>query len=224
VPSGSVTGVDLSPQVIDQARAHLSTLQDVSNVSFQTGNVLEGLPFQDDTFDVVFCNQTLLHIPEPVKAMKEMRRVVKSRGGFLACREADFPFRFHPLLPGVQQWMKYFYLMLYWPDATTVTDNPLPQYPPFGPEYRGGSLLHVWAREAGFDTANVKRGGSVTMEDPKWFARVMTERIQDGTAEKFKKFGATDDDIESMISDFKAWSQDEDAWMAILQVEVLCFA
>tara|TARA_R110002126_G_scaffold72364_1_gene180848 strand:- start:2802 stop:3572 length:771 start_codon:yes stop_codon:yes gene_type:complete len=39
------------------------------------------LPFQDNEFDVVFCNHVLEHIPNDKKAMQELFRVLK-KGGF----------------------------------------------------------------------------------------------------------------------------------------------
>lgn len=39
------------------------------------------LPFQENEFDVVFCNHVLEHIPDDKKAMQELFRVVK-KGGF----------------------------------------------------------------------------------------------------------------------------------------------
>ncbi len=39
------------------------------------------LPFEDDSFDVVFCNHVLEHIPDDKKAMQELFRVLK-KGGF----------------------------------------------------------------------------------------------------------------------------------------------
>ncbi len=39
------------------------------------------LPFEDNSFDVVFCNHVLEHIPNDTKAMQELYRVMK-KGGF----------------------------------------------------------------------------------------------------------------------------------------------
>ncbi|WP_138433286.1 class I SAM-dependent methyltransferase [Winogradskyella algicola] len=39
------------------------------------------LPFEDDSYDVIFCNHVLEHIPDDTKAMQELYRVMKS-GGF----------------------------------------------------------------------------------------------------------------------------------------------
>ena len=38
------------------------------------------LPFEDQTFDVIFCNHVLEHIPEDTKAMQELYRVLKVGG------------------------------------------------------------------------------------------------------------------------------------------------
>ena len=38
------------------------------------------LPFGDDTFDLVFCNHVLEHIPDDTKAMQELFRVLKPGG------------------------------------------------------------------------------------------------------------------------------------------------
>lgn len=39
------------------------------------------LPFDDNSFDVIFCNHVLEHIPDDTKAMQELYRVMK-KGGF----------------------------------------------------------------------------------------------------------------------------------------------
>lgn len=39
------------------------------------------LPFEDNSFDVIFCNHVLEHIPDDTKAMQELFRVLK-KGGF----------------------------------------------------------------------------------------------------------------------------------------------
>jgi SAM-dependent methyltransferase len=38
------------------------------------------LPFEDNSFDVIFCNHVLEHIPDDTKAMQELYRVLKAGG------------------------------------------------------------------------------------------------------------------------------------------------
>ena len=42
-------------------------------------NITE-LPFEDNSFDVIFCNHVLEHIPDDSKAMQELFRVLKKGG------------------------------------------------------------------------------------------------------------------------------------------------
>ena len=41
---------------------------------------ITNLPFDDNSFDVIFCNHVLEHIPDDTKAMKELFRVMKKGG------------------------------------------------------------------------------------------------------------------------------------------------
>ena len=38
------------------------------------------LPFEDNTYDIIFCNHVLEHIPDDTKAMQELYRVLKPNG------------------------------------------------------------------------------------------------------------------------------------------------
>jgi SAM-dependent methyltransferase len=65
-----VASIDASAQQIEFARAHRSQ----PNVSFETGDAM-ALPFADASFDVAVCGPGLNFIPEPERALREMRRV-----------------------------------------------------------------------------------------------------------------------------------------------------
>jgi len=41
---------------------------------------ITNLPFEENTFDIIFCNHVLEHIPDDTKAMKELYRVMKKGG------------------------------------------------------------------------------------------------------------------------------------------------
>lgn len=222
VPEGHATGVDLHQSVLDQAWEHVSKVSPTpENISFKVGNVLEGLPYPDSSFDVVFCNQMLLYLDDPAKGLREMKRVTKP-GGFVACRETEFPFRWHPYLPGLRLSNKYTYDQVVGP-----TSVPDPQNPPHQPGHRSGALVHVWAREAGFEVEKMIRGvGSevrASPEERKWWASIGKGRLQaeeeGSTRGKWKKLGATDEDIDTVIRDLENWAEDEDGWYAQLHTE-----
>jgi ubiquinone/menaquinone biosynthesis C-methylase UbiE len=77
----------------------------IKNIDFQQGSIYK-LPFTDETFDVTFCHQVLIHIGTPWDALREMLRVTK-RGGIVAAREGDYETEcFWPELPGLYKFHK----------------------------------------------------------------------------------------------------------------------
>lgn len=86
VAAGHVVGLDREAAELEQARRYAEQ-QRVANVEFQLGNVYE-LPFPDSSFDAVFAHAVLQHLSEPMRALDEMRRVLKP-GGLIGVREED---------------------------------------------------------------------------------------------------------------------------------------
>jgi SAM-dependent methyltransferase len=72
---GRVVGVDASAQQIEFARSHRTR----PAVTFETGDAL-ALPFAEASFDVAVCGLGLNYVPEPERAVQEMRRVTVSEG------------------------------------------------------------------------------------------------------------------------------------------------
>jgi SAM-dependent methyltransferase len=56
-----------------------------AKLEFQQGDA-HRLPFADNSFDVVTCQTVLIHLHEPLEALREMARVVKP-GGIVICAE-----------------------------------------------------------------------------------------------------------------------------------------
>jgi len=98
IPDGNVTGVDVNSNILPRARA-VAEMAGVKNIEFQEGSIYK-LPFADETFDITFCHQVLVHIGNPWDALREMLRVTK-RGGIVAAREGDYETEsIWPELPG----------------------------------------------------------------------------------------------------------------------------
>ena len=84
---GQVIGIDIEPNQIEAARAEQAQ-QGLTNVSFEVADAYN-LPFPDGSFDAVFAHALLMHLREPLVAMREMRRVLKP-GGVVGISDPDF--------------------------------------------------------------------------------------------------------------------------------------
>ena len=73
----NLTGIDLSPGMLEKAKE--KARENKYKVDLKLGNA-ERLSFQDNSFDWVVCTFLLCSVPNPEKAIKEMKRVVKKRG------------------------------------------------------------------------------------------------------------------------------------------------
>lgn len=85
-PSGAIVGFDLSAELITRAKERAATL--ATPVSFEQGD-LHTLPFADASFDVVWCERVLMYLERPLDAVREVLRVLKPGGRFVA-GEIDF--------------------------------------------------------------------------------------------------------------------------------------
>jgi SAM-dependent methyltransferase len=83
VSPGKVVGVDFGASQIARATATVKS-SGLSNVSFQTGDCY-ALPFDANTFDRVFSHALFEHLSDPVRALKELRRVLCPNGVIGLC-------------------------------------------------------------------------------------------------------------------------------------------
>ena len=81
--TASVVGIDLSPEMVRQAREFASGL---ANVHFEIADS-EHLPFDDGAFTAVVCSNSFHHYPDPGRAVGEMTRVL-APGGRLVLGDA----------------------------------------------------------------------------------------------------------------------------------------
>lgn len=76
----TVTGVDLSPDMLALAKQHAADLG--RDADLHEGDAAH-LPFADATFDTVVCALSLCSIPDPARAITEMYRVLVPGGQLL---------------------------------------------------------------------------------------------------------------------------------------------
>ena len=104
VAPGHVVGIDLQPSQIETAR-ELALARGVANVSFEVADLYR-LPFADGTFDAAFANGVLMHLREPMRALQELRRVLRP-GAVVGIRDPDFGATLYsPMTPLLQQWLQ----------------------------------------------------------------------------------------------------------------------
>ncbi|OTA92300.1 hypothetical protein M434DRAFT_21965 [Hypoxylon sp. CO27-5] len=237
VPSGSVVGVDLSADIIAMATALLldagtdkkkdgngeekseegkeKAATDLKpRVSFQVSNVLQGLPFEDASFDVVYASQLFAHMPPPnlpARALAEMRRVLRP-GGILATRDAAAQ-HFFPRALGLE---------------TLLSRNMVCG---FGREDWAGPEMPALYRAVGFDAdgGKVRVGcGTTCYADPesrRWRADGLIGRLAEGEAvrESWIRNGVSEDEIETFVARLREWAGTPDAWYGVLQTEIIAW-
>lgn len=76
-PSCRLAGVDLSPAMVERARTRLAGRAEVREAD------AERLPFHDGAFDLVVCNDSFHHYPDPDRAAFQMWRVLRKGGALV---------------------------------------------------------------------------------------------------------------------------------------------
>jgi len=96
-----VTGVDPSGESLEVARAHAA--QKGLKIDYRVGHGDE-LPFENETFEVVFCCDVLEHIHNWDKAIGEIARVLKGGGVFFYDTVNRTPFSKITVIKLAQEW------------------------------------------------------------------------------------------------------------------------
>ena len=76
-------GVDINPHGIEAARAAARTQGLDANVSFQMVDAGTRLPFPDASFDALFCNDSINHLPGRRELFRDWNRVLRPGGRLL---------------------------------------------------------------------------------------------------------------------------------------------
>ena len=205
---GEVIGFDREQTQVDAAKAWAAE-RGVSNVHFQLGNIYE-IPFPDASFDAVFAFTVLEHTSEPLRAIREMRRVLKS-GGVAGVCDPDYASQLlAPSSAGMDELVK---LM-----RSFSVEHASPYYARHQRQY----LL-----EAGFATtegfALAAGGGSMQMS-PFMFKNIMKPTIDAIRPWILEKGLATEAHLDELLAEAEAWSQRPDAFFALIQCAAVAWA
>jgi len=205
VVPGKVVGIDVQPSQVEQARA-LADQRGVTNVRFEATNVYE-LPFPDGSFDAAFANTVLMHLREPVRALKELRRVLRP-GGIAGVRDPDSGGDIiAPDTPLLQHWF-------------SLRDRVLQHNggnPHIG-RYHRRLLL-----EAGFvrvkASASVRSRGSLeeTRQSAVYLKAQLSGRSRTALAEGWIDHATVD----AIVAEIDAWAERSDAFQAGIRCESL---
>ncbi|UOZ03671.1 cyclopropane-fatty-acyl-phospholipid synthase family protein [Amycolatopsis sp. WQ 127309] len=77
-----LTGISISARDVEVSNARAAREGVADRVRFQRADAME-LPFEDDSFDHVFALESIVCVPDRVRALKQIARVIKP-GGFVA--------------------------------------------------------------------------------------------------------------------------------------------
>ena len=165
VAPGEVVGIDLSEDVLETAREQAEAAG-VGNVDLQIGDIY-GLDFAAASFDVVFAHQLLQHLTDPVRALREMRRVLRP-GGLLAVRDSDYATMSPaPKFPEFDDWLALYHAVAYANEA----------------EPDAGRYLSGWVREAGFTEVRLRpnvvayEGADARVWGETWAQRILHSSV-----------------------------------------------
>lgn len=81
-PDGEVLGTDISAAMVERARS-AALAAGIENARFERMGA-EALEVEDGVFDVALCALGLMYVPDPLAAVREMRRAVRAGGRLVA--------------------------------------------------------------------------------------------------------------------------------------------
>lgn len=203
MPEGQITAVDLSEDILAQAKEHVASVK-ITNISFQQASVYE-LPFLDDSFDIVHTSQMLTHLDEPHEAMKELYRVCK-KGGVVSARDADIGMTaYWPTTKGIEKATE---VMCKFQEAT-------------GGTWMGGRKLISVAMKAGIKREQIEASFLCwcysTPDERQMWANTLIERYTQGPIiDKIRKWKLfTEEDMDEVKQALAEWRDAEDGNMGL---------
>lgn len=159
-PDARIVGVDFSRPMIALGTAKVERARLSDRISLQVAPA-EALPFPDDSFDAATVAFGLRNVPDRLRGLREMRRVLRP-GGHAVILEFTTPP--NPLFRGVYLW--YFHCML--PRIGRLVSGHPSAYsylPATVSDFPSTQGLAEWMQEAGFSEVSYRllTGGIVAI-------------------------------------------------------------
>lgn len=198
---GQVIGIEPTQELIDLASQQEGL---PSLVLFQVALAYD-LPFPDNSFDVVHALQVVIHLLDPIVALKEMYRVCKP-GGYVCVKDGDLTLC--TVYPQVYEKSILPFFQKRAPGLSTLNT--------------AGRMLKERAIEAGFDLKRINFSALVytgSSDDERAFwADMYIKRIL-----QTNEFDFMDRElVETMVDGFRRWKSDECGVLMIVNGEVVC--
>lgn len=206
---GQTIGIDISPAMVKFAQETQARDDDGGagaaprNLSFRVGDAQDLSGFGDGSFDVVHAHTCCTHVADPVRALREFRRVLKP-GGVAALRDPlDIvrEVKWTPHVAGLELHAVY---------AAALLEAR-------GGHPRAGSMLEAWAREAGFARVVCAVGEERSAEALQVVGRGIG--VDDALAEGI----LTVEELARLRAAYEVWAGTEGRDKIGLCAEVLCF-
>jgi ubiquinone/menaquinone biosynthesis C-methylase UbiE len=205
VSPGDAVGVDLQQRVVERARV-LAAERGISNVRFEVADAYE-LPFPDGMFDAALEHRVLMHLADPVRGLREVRRVLRA-GGVLGLRDVDVA------------------TAVRWPTAPEFErfhDLRMRAFALQGIDGRTGRKHRQLLIEAGFERAEtraVTEGGG-SPESVREHARFLLNTFEGIRRVALEQRWVDQAGADAIVADIKAWSERPDAVAFMVICETL---
>lgn len=136
--SGSVGGLDINEEMLAVAEETAADLP--HSIEWRQGDATD-LPFSDESFDVVCCQQALQFFDDPGATVRQMRRVLAPGGHatLSVWRPLDYQPAYVVLADALEEYIS--------DEAGTMMRSPFPAW--------DGKNLRTLAQDAGFDDVSV---------------------------------------------------------------------
>jgi ubiquinone/menaquinone biosynthesis C-methylase UbiE len=206
VTGGQVVAIDRAESVLDEARKTLAGREPAVTVS--AGDVY-ALAMPDASFDIVHAHQVLQHLTDPVRALREMRRVC-APDGVVAARDSDYgTFRWFPEDERIAAWLRLYI-------RVAESNAAFPD---------AGRRLLQWANDAGFRdvTYSASVWSFTTPEQRSWWSESWAQRVTESSlAEQALARGfATKSELAEMAAGLRAWAAADSGTWTVTHGEII---